>query len=113
MSNLNKNDLSPAIVDLGIARKGKLNESLLRMFGGAVKGILRYMFADAELPPGIIRGTPSEIKSFADALNKEKQYMETYAELGLDNPQTYRDKYKLDQATSRFERQTGIKWPFK
>ena len=113
MSTLNENELAPIVVDLGAARRKEINESWLRMFGGAIKGILGYMFADAAGPNFKIKGTPAEIKSFANVLNREKQYMETYVDLGLDNPQTYKDKYKLDQAITKFERRTGIKWPLK
>jgi hypothetical protein len=110
--NLNEDKVAPIVIDLEAAKKGKIDESFLRMFGGAIKMILRRMFGNVDIPVAV-KGTKSEIAAFADVLGKEKKYMQAYSDLGLNNPATYKSKYKLDSAVQNFEQRTGIKWPFK
>lgn len=93
--------------------KEQLNESWLRMFGGVVKTILRQMFGDVNLPTAKIRGSKRDVRSFGRALKSEKDYMTSFSKYGLDDPKTYDNKYKLDKAIKNFEKETGIKWPFK
>ena len=71
----NDKDLTPIIIDLGVHRRGELNESWLRMFGGAIKLVLGRMFGKAS-PPVKIRGNREEIKSFSKALGGEKKYID-------------------------------------
>ncbi len=66
-----------------------MDESFLRMFGGAIKMILRRMFGEVDIPVAV-KGTKAEIAAFADVLGKEKKYMQAYADLGLNNPATYK-----------------------
>lgn len=105
-------DLMPMVIDLGSSRRGDLDESFLRMFGSGIQAIMRRMFG-GPIVPVTVRGTRSEIKSFANVLQKEKRYLQTWQEMGLDDPATYKSKYKLDTAVRQFERKTGIKYPFK
>ena len=109
---INEDKIAPIIIDLSVAKKGELNESFLRMFGGAIKMMLRRMFGQVDMPM-MVKGTESEISAFADVLGKEKKYMEAYTDLGLNNPATYKSRYKLDDAIKSFEGKTGITWPFK
>jgi len=104
--------LVPHIIDLGSSRRGGLDESFLRMFGSGIKAILNRMFGGPSIPV-TVRGTRSEIDSFSNVIQKEKKYMEAFSEFGLDDPQTYKSKFKLDTAVRRFERKTGITYPFK
>ena len=107
-------ELSPIEIDLGVARRGELNESFLSMFGGALKMLYRHMFGDPDVYlPITVRGTQNEMSSFAKVLNREKQYLDAYNEYGLNNPATYKNKYRLDDAIKKFEQTTDIKWPFK
>tara|TARA_R110002020_G_scaffold16719_4_gene58989 strand:+ start:2323 stop:2643 length:321 start_codon:yes stop_codon:yes gene_type:complete len=89
-----------------------LNESWLGMFGYWTKVILSRMFGGSAIGVSV-KGTPAQVNSFASALSKEKKYLESFMKHGLNNPQTYKSKAKLDVATKNFERNTGIKWPFK
>jgi len=99
-------------IDLSIAREGKMDESTLLMFGSNVKWLLQAMFGGASLPVNIT-GTRSEVNSFSRAMSSEKRYIQTAAKYGLNNPRTYKDKFKLRKAVDAFQRKTGIKWPFK
>ncbi len=107
-------DIVSVEVDLGVNRRNEMNESFLAGFGGIIKTILGGMFGGGITPPNVkIKGNPTEIKSFANAMQKEKKYIEAYNKYGLNDPKTYRSKSNLKSAVSKFERVTGIKWPFK
>ena len=104
-------DLVPIEINLN---QKELNESFLAMFGETVKIILQRMFgSDSILPVGKIRGTKSQIRDFEGALIANRNYIQSNIDNGLNNPATYNSKYKLQGAVGNFERQTGIKWPFK
>lgn len=91
----------------------QLNESFLRMFGSAVKSILKRMFgASSGDIPYEIKGNKREVKEFMDTIKKEKDYMNYFIRYGLDDPETLQKKGKLDKQIKKFERKTGIPWPF-
>ncbi len=108
----NEKDIAPIVIDLGVNRRGEINESWLAQFGGAIKMILQRMFG-GDFVPVSVRGNKREIDHFANALQKEKNYIKAMNSYGLNNPNTYRSRSALDNAISKFERGTGIKWPFK
>ncbi|MAF42546.1 MAG: hypothetical protein CMI54_00060 [Parcubacteria group bacterium] len=110
--DIQEDTLAPIVIDLGTARKGQLDESWLRMFGGWIKILLKSMFGDVDIPVKV-RGTPSEIRSFAGALNGEKNYMQALQQYGLNDKKTYANKYTLNKSIEKFEKTTGLKWPFK
>ena len=84
------------------------------MFGGVVKTILRRMFGTGTSSPlGRIKGTKTQLRNFEKALNANRNYIQSYIDNGLDNPATFKSKYRLETAVKNFERQTGIQWPFK
>jgi hypothetical protein len=109
---MEEKDIAPIEIDLGIARRGEIDESFLAMFGGALKYLMGSMFGGASVPVNV-KGTKSEISAFSKALSREKSYIKTAAKHGLDNPRTYKDKFKLRKAVDAFQRKTGLKWPFK
>ena len=117
LMEINEDNLAPTVINLNANKNGELNESWLQMFGNAVKGILSYSLdsgSSLRIPPEYrIRGTSSQINSFARALKGEEKYLKAASEFGLDDPKTFRSKSKLDVAIRNFERKTGIKWPFK
>ena len=51
--------------------------------------------------------------SFKSALGNEAKYLKSMKRYGLDKPETLKTKAQLDRAIKSFERDTGIKWPFK
>jgi hypothetical protein len=103
-------DLVPIIIDLNVD-KNKIDESWLKMFGGWTKLLLKYMFGGMS-PKAKIRGTPPQISSFMDALGGEKRYMDSFLRHGLDDERTLSSRARLGTAVSRFERETGLRWPF-
>tara|TARA_R100000152_G_C6759843_1_gene183833 strand:- start:437 stop:796 length:360 start_codon:yes stop_codon:yes gene_type:complete len=104
---------TPHIIDLGTARRGEVNEIFLGAFGRIIKMLMGSIFGSGTAIPVKIKGTPAEIKSFTTVLGREKKYMKTAAKYGLNDPRTYKDKFKLRKKVSDFERKTGLKWPFK
>jgi len=82
------------------------------MFGGWVEQILGSMFGGRSLPLAV-KGSQRDVQSFARALGGEKSYLEAVKRYGLDHPTTYKNRSKLDNAIKGFERETGLKWPFK
>ena len=114
-------DLAPIVIDLGVVKNSEVNElnylqtiaiAAPDMFGSWIKSILGQMFGGPSIPV-TVRGTPAQIKTFANTLQREKRYIENYHKHGLNNPNTYKSKATLQNAVSKFERATGIKWPFK
>ena len=103
------------IIDFSAAKSmDNIDESWLRMFGNWTKYILRAMFGGEVVgPPVRLRGKKRDIESFYKALAREKVYLKTYQRYGLDDPKTYKSRYKLEAAVRDFERRTGLTWPFK
>jgi len=105
-------DIAPIHIDL--TKTNQLNESFLRMFGTAIEMIVGRMFGkDVQLPYLTISGSPQQMQALTDTLSKEKRYVDSYVKYGLDDPRTYQDQYKLQNAINNFEKETGIKWPIK
>ena len=111
--NKNDKDLSPIVIDFSKARtaEGRLDESWWLTFGALMRWIMPSLYRGSVLPLQI-KGSQQEISSFANALSKEKRYLRSWQDHGLDNPQTYKSKSMLQSAISKFERITGLKWPF-
>lgn len=103
-------DLTPIEIDLTVD-PNKIDESWLVTFGFLTKTLLKYMF-DGSSAPAKIRGTSSQIASFTDALGKEKRYMDAFLKHGLNDERTLYNRSKLNTAVSRFERDTGLRWPY-
>jgi predicted lipoprotein len=72
---------------------------------------LQALFAGRDLPNHKIKGTRGQIDSFLKTLMREKKYMSSVIENGLEDPRTYRQKAYLDVATRNFKTQTGMEWP--
>ena len=89
-----------------------IDEGYLSALGGQLQILLQTMFGGGVVPTRI-RGTKSAVESFARALGNEKRYIEALTKFGLTDPRTLNNRHKLERAIAGFERQTGIKWPFK
>jgi|TARA_Y100000310_G_scaffold255924_1_gene263565 hypothetical protein len=113
---MSNSELVPVVVNLNAAREEKLNESFLTMFGSAVESMLNQMFGGSVIDTpssAVIRGTPSQVAAFGDTLSKEKKYMESFLKHGLNDPRSFRNRHELERSIGNFERETGMKWPFK
>tara|TARA_Y100000813_G_C24067579_1_gene307089 strand:+ start:417 stop:761 length:345 start_codon:yes stop_codon:yes gene_type:complete len=106
--------------------KELMSEDYLRAVGAWSKWILNRMFPggdigvrlkeeEQESAEGgfVIRGKYRDVKAYAQALGRERDYIVAAAEYGDEHPITVKAKAELDQASNKFERLTGVKWPFK
>ena len=100
------------IIDLNKVKHNHLDEGMLRMFGAWIEYFLNGLFG-GWMPPVSVRGSQRDVEAFAQALAGEKKYIETAKRYGLNHPTTYKNKAKLSNAVKGFEKETGIKWPFK
>lgn len=92
--------------------EGMVNERYISTFGITLKQLMKKMFG-GERVPLLVKGTSRQVKAFAKALVHEKDYYRTYKMYGLNDPKTYRSKFRLKRAISQFEKKTGMKWPLK
>lgn len=93
-----------------------LNEtSSLVSLGAQIKQMLYAMFAGPgdSIKNFLVKGNKSDLALFGSALFAEKNYMESYLKYGLNDPNVLNNRYRLEIAVRNFERDTGIKWPFK
>ena len=124
MINLNEEKINPYIVDFERLRDDSLNEIFLRAFGNLTKWFLKRVYGDKMLgalvgeggedvaPTDVkIIGRPEEVKSYAMALEAEKNHILLYNQYGPDHPRTAKAKAILDLKTKQFERATDIPWP--
>ena len=113
MHNNKQGDLTPIILDLDELKSGRLEEfNVLGQMGSAIKLILSQMFGGSAIPV-TVKGSRSDVRSFARTIGREKKYMSAYKKHGLDDPRTYKSRFKLNKSVRDFERKTKLKWPFK
>ena len=105
-------ELQPIEIDLDASANGEITESFLAMFGSGIKLIMQRMFGGGAVPVKV-KGTKRQVADFAKTLGSEKKYIKTAAKYGLDDPRTYKDKFKLRKMIRKFESSTKLKWPFK
>ena len=99
-----------------------ITESWMKAFGAWNKTILKYIYGkDIDMVANlneentmdfVIRGEVEDVKSYAEAIMAEKNYLEAYTQFGKDHPMTTKHRVVLDQAVQTFEQKTGITWPF-
>jgi len=96
------------IIDLSL-----MNESFMTAFSTKIRFILRALMTGTYFPRVSVRGSSLQLDRFARTLSAEKNYVTAFNQYGLNNPATYKSRYKLDSAVKRFEKDTGLVWPFK
>ena len=107
-------DLTPIVIDLEAAKSGKLDEiNIFAMMGAGIKELLKLMFGGGASVPVSVKGSKEDVRSFAKTLGREKKYISAYKKYGLNDPRTYKNKFKLNKSIKDFQKKTGIKWPFK
>ena len=107
-------ELQKSVIDLNAARDGNLNEWAAKQWVGQVKAMLLNLFDVPLSNLGFrVQGSPKQIQSFTDALGKEKKYMQAYKRHGLSDRRTLSVRHKLNRSVEAFEKETGLRWPFK
>ena len=111
-TELKEDKIQTIVIDFYELKANKLDESWLGMYGANVKYILKAMFGDW-VPDVRIKGAKSDVSAFTNALKRESYYMKTFKSYCLDDPRTWKSRYKLDSSIRKFEDNTGLTWPFK
>jgi len=112
MQEINEEQLDQ-VIDLSVARNGEVNESYLVALGHRIKFALQRMFNPGAGGSMKVRGNKREIASFYAALKSEKRFMDSFMKHGLDDARTNKSASALKRAVKKFERDTGLRWPFK
>jgi len=73
----------------------------------ALKGVMGY-----SSKPISIKGTPSQVKAFTNALKGEKSFLESYRDYGPSHPETESAKLMVEECAEKFEKELGLEWPF-
>mgnify|MGYP001181153220 CR=1 FL=1 len=90
----------------------RIDEGFMTIEATKLKLLMNALFTGSYFPVQV-RGNPMQIDRFTRALAAEKDYVAAFNNYGLNNPATYRSRYKLDSAVRKFERDTGLVWPIK
>ena len=106
-------DIVKEVLDLNNLGKQPLNERIYSKFAGKVRSMLLDLYFGGFDIPLQIMGSTSQVDSFMRALRGEKRYMDSYMKNGLNDPKTMKSKYSLSKAVGKFEKETGLRWPFK
>ena len=114
----------PVMITIDLTSK-VLNESWLKMWGFWNKKLLKYIYGkDANVVANLneengqeikfsIKGEFEDVKSYANALKSEAEYLRSYVDEGKDSSKTKEAKERANTASSAFVKQTGLPWPFK
>ena len=114
MPELNEDKIeNEVVINFDHLRDPELRESFLSGFGYMIKSLLGSIFGPNEPPSTRIVGRPHEIRAFAQTLSDEGRYLKVLQKYDLDHPSTHKNKAKLKGSVKKFERATGVKWPFK
>ena len=84
-----------------------------KMVGNVSLSDLGKIINEDNEPNFIIRGKYRDVRAYATAIVREKEYLDAYAEYGKNHPQTAKARANLQPAISEFETATGLMWPFK
>lgn len=107
-----KNEIVPMVIDLNAPKETKLQESFLRMFGTGIEFILNSMLG-GNYPNVKVKGTKEQVSDFVNTLARETKYITDLKKYGLQDLRTFATKADLDDAVKKFERSTGLIYPFK
>ena len=86
---------------------------LYTQLGAQMRSLMFSLYQMGFDVPLTVKGTQGLIDSFFKALKGEKRYMDSYIKHGLGDQRTLSDRHRLMRAVENFERETGLRWPFK
>ena len=103
-------------INLETLKSDTLHESAVVRMAADLKYLLFHMAGPSAnlFPRGVkVSGSRVDLQNFSRVMAKEKNYMDSYLKHGLNDPRVLNDRHKLEKAIFNFEKETGIKWPFK
>ena len=120
--DIKNSTVSDLIIDLQ-KKKTQLNETWDEAIGWWTKQLLKYMYGnDVKMVANLneeednnkitIVGEYEDVKSYATADVRQKEFLDAYTQFGRKHPQTTAAKEMLNDATQEFEQVTGMRWPF-
>ncbi len=89
-----------------------LKQGIMTSLSAEIERLLNMLLTGSYFPVKI-KGSPRQIYRFISAMAAEKKYITSFNQYGLNNPATYKSRYQLDRVIKKFERDTGLVWPFK
>ena len=98
------------VIDFSQFNKLEENEEGMNEFANDVKNILLRMYGENSAPV-TIKGSQSQVDSFAKAIGAEKRYIDSAREVGVNDPRTSKERAKAEEAANEFKRETGVDWP--
>jgi len=87
--------------------------TMYNKFAGQVQNALMSLYYAGVDIPFKLFGSRNQIDSFMKALAGEKRYMDSYMKNGLNDHRTLSSRRNLGASVTKFENETGLKWPFK
>jgi hypothetical protein len=103
-------------INLESLKSQTLSESAVVKMAGEIKYLLYHLMGPSTpwLTKNVrVTGKRDDLEKFQDAISKEKKYMDAYLKYGLNDSRVLNNRFRLEQAVYKFERETGIKWPLK
>ena len=90
-----------------------MTEKVYTQFAHQVRTALLDLYASGIKLPLRLTGSDRQIAAFMRALQREKKYMDAYIATGITDSRTLSSKQSLAGAVANFEKETGLRWPFK
>ncbi len=109
---MNIEENAKVVIDFEKMKNKSIEESFLKMFGGAIETLLGRMFGSNNIPV-TLKGKRGDIEQFLNVLQNEKRYARDYQKYRGDFQSLLKNKKDLDDAISKFENKTGIPYPLK
>ena len=101
-------------IDLNHKNNTYLTEDVTSQFANDIYMLMQSLYAGAAPDLKVsVGGNPAQITAFFTALKREKRYMDSYLKHGLNDNRTLATHHKLANSVSKFETETGLRWPFK
>jgi len=106
--------MSEKILELNLNQKTNIDEDLStnQEKASIIKEIIKSGLGYSSSPVSI-KGNKEQISAFTEALQAEKQFLETYRNHGPDSEQINELKAIVEQKINEFERKTEIEWPLR
>jgi len=93
--------------------ENNLSEEVYTHFSAQVYDALMQLYGAGMGTPMNLIGTNAQIDSFSNALLKEKEYMDAMSKYGVNDSRTLALRPGISSTVTQFERETGLRWPFK
>lgn len=119
MKDFSNSERNEIIIDLNKLKKTssmleeeELLENSAEQWGGDFTILMQRMFGQNGLPV-TVTGSANDVHQFTNIARNEFEFIKMVKLYGLDDPKTWAKKGELRNAVAQFQRETGIRFPFK